>query len=265
MGSHGPVLEEPKRFSDLSGIRPLAEALHEEFGNAITCPSCPQPEPAVRAYCKDEGGKHTGGLKRRQFRCRQSVKHRKDGAAGCSIHSCPKYIQRAIVTIGREKVERVRQKVYAALLEQGRDTSQIAHAIRATSAPTTSPVLAPPSVSRPKHRSPSPTPRPLKRKDRSTSIVRPAKRPHTPTSSTLHQQLQRLVGEAQNLCREAQRLRDGIQGLHATLYPPNVTLASKAHSVDALPYVEDSEPDQVVPQSLSDSEDASDSLPVWLW
>ncbi|KAK3617318.1 hypothetical protein LTR56_025360 [Elasticomyces elasticus] len=114
------------RYMDQGGLRNLAETLYQHYGNRIFCPNCPQPEELVRAYCKDEGRNGSeGGQKRRQFRCRNSVKRRRGSGISYSICLCVNYVKRAIDIIGEERVDRHRRELLAKLSEQGKDTSRI--------------------------------------------------------------------------------------------------------------------------------------------
>ncbi|KAI7325841.1 hypothetical protein KC315_g7748 [Hortaea werneckii] len=120
------------QYSDLGGLRILAENLHHHFGTLILCPNCPKPESPARAYSKDEGGNLTeDGLKRRQFRCREAVRRRKNQGEGCGTLSCPGYIKKAIEVIGEDDVERLRAQVVEQLYGSGRDLSKIQQRFRA--------------------------------------------------------------------------------------------------------------------------------------
>lgn len=145
MGSDMPSEGSQEKHLDQGGTRALAESLHNHYGNRIGCPNCPRPELPIRAYCKDEGGNGAeGGLKRRQFRCRNAVKKRRDTGASCPTLSCTSYVKKAIETLGEDKVDRVRREVVDRLIEQDRNTSSIArklHIIR----PSIEPLPAQPS------------------------------------------------------------------------------------------------------------------------
>ena len=130
------------RYLDLGGVRILAETLHFRYGNRITCPGCPKPEPPIRAYCKDEGGNGAAeqvGVKRRQFRCRNSVKKRRETGRGCAIASCNTYIARAITVLGKDRVEHIRREVEAKLQEDGRSTTSISRRLSSTPDPNNKP------------------------------------------------------------------------------------------------------------------------------
>ncbi|KAI6814114.1 hypothetical protein KC342_g16546 [Hortaea werneckii] len=129
------------KYADLGGLRLLAENLHHHFGRRILCPNCPAPEESARAYCKDEGGKGAqDGLKRRQFRCRDAVRRRKETGEGCATLSCPAYIKRAIEVIGGDEVDGMRRGILGQLGDGGRDLSRITQRIQARRrSPTPSP------------------------------------------------------------------------------------------------------------------------------
>lgn len=130
-----------QKHSDLGGVRILAETLHHFHGNRVTCPNCPRPDLPARAYCKDEGGNSSeGGLRRRQFRCRNSRKKAKEDGHGCTLTSCATYVRRAIETLGEDKVEEVRAELVPKLRAAGRDVSKIERRILASpfAVPTTS-------------------------------------------------------------------------------------------------------------------------------
>ncbi|KAI7112412.1 hypothetical protein KC316_g9605 [Hortaea werneckii] len=132
------------KYADLGGLRVLAENLHFHFGRRIVCPNCPAPDEPARAYCKDEGGKGAeDGLKRRQFRCRDAVRRRKETGEGCATLSCPAYIRRAIEVIGEDEVDGVRRGIVRQLGDGGRDLSRITQRIQAKRRPHTPP---PPAV-----------------------------------------------------------------------------------------------------------------------
>lgn len=99
------------RYADQEGLRPVAEVIHYHYGHRVTCTSCPAPLPPLRAYSKDEGGNPVEGLKRRQWRCRNSAKRRRETSRACVTRSCRAYIDRALETIGADRVEVVRKKV----------------------------------------------------------------------------------------------------------------------------------------------------------
>ncbi|KAK5710373.1 hypothetical protein LTR15_012978 [Elasticomyces elasticus] len=114
------------RYLDQGGIRCLAELLHHHYGNRIVCSFCPTPPLPVRAYCKDEGGNPSeGGLKRRQFRCRNSVKRRRETGVSCLTHSCMGYVKRGIELLGEDRVDCLRKEVLAKLTAQEKDTSGV--------------------------------------------------------------------------------------------------------------------------------------------
>ncbi|KAI6812938.1 hypothetical protein KC340_g13439 [Hortaea werneckii] len=120
------------QYSDLGGLRILAENLHHHFGTLILCPNCPKPESPARAYSKDEGGNITeDGLKRRQFRCREAVRRRKNQGEGCGSLSCPGYIKKAIEVIGEDDVESLRAQIVEQLNGSDRDLSKIQQRFRA--------------------------------------------------------------------------------------------------------------------------------------
>lgn len=120
------------QYSDLGGLRILAENLHHHFGTLILCPNCPKPESPARAYSKDEGGNLTeDGLKRRQFRCREAVRRRKNQGEGCGSLSCPGYIRKAIEVLGEDDVESLRAQIVEQLHGTGRDLSKIQQQFRA--------------------------------------------------------------------------------------------------------------------------------------
>jgi hypothetical protein len=133
----GPMTElQTTKFLGQGGLRILAETLHAQHGNVITCPACPRPEPPARAYCKDEGGNGgEGGRKRRQFRCRRSTKQRKATGRSCPINSCATYVKRAIAVLGEDKVEESRKAIFDQLSKAGEDTTAIVRRIR-VQAPT---------------------------------------------------------------------------------------------------------------------------------
>jgi hypothetical protein len=119
----------PKHL-DQGGLRSFAEALHYQYGTRISCPNCSLPDPPTRAYCRDEGGNGVGGLKRRQFRCRNTAARKREVGLGCSITSCESYIERAVATIGVDTVETVRQRILEQLAALGRSTDRIATPVR---------------------------------------------------------------------------------------------------------------------------------------
>lgn len=118
-------------FLDQGGLRFLAEYLHDREGARITCSQCrqtapvnwPHPKP-WKAFCLNEAGNAPAGQKRRQFRCRGSRQALGD-TRRCPSKTCFAYIQRAIATVGPEKVEAARQKTYRYLFVSGQDCSQI--------------------------------------------------------------------------------------------------------------------------------------------
>jgi hypothetical protein len=119
------------KYLSQGGLRNLAEDLHGKYGNRITCPHCPRPEPPLRAFCKDEGGKGAeGGLKRRQFRCRNAGKRRKESGQGCPLNSCTSYIKRAIQVLGEDRVDQQRRETHAALVATGDNVSSIGMRLR---------------------------------------------------------------------------------------------------------------------------------------
>ena len=130
-----------RRYLDLGGLRLVAETLHAVYGNRIVCPRCPSPSPPIRAYCKDEGGKASEGLKRRQFRCRNTNRQRQSTGVGCSIVSCSSYIKRALEIVGEDKVDRVRREVLQKSKDQDRDTSSICQRFRGRASASSGPSL----------------------------------------------------------------------------------------------------------------------------
>ena len=129
--------EGPSRYLDQGGLRPLAELLHHRFGEQIICPTCGPPQqllngPSVKAHCKDQGGNAgVEGQQRRQWRCRNSIKRRRETGTGCSILACSGYIRLAVATIGEEKVDTVRQRVYRERKAQDQDCHNIARRFEA--------------------------------------------------------------------------------------------------------------------------------------
>ncbi|KAK3619281.1 hypothetical protein LTR56_024135 [Elasticomyces elasticus] len=114
------------RYLDQGGIRVLAELLHHHYGNRIVCATCPTPPAPVRAYCKDEGKNGSeSGEKRRFFRCRNSVKRRRETGASCLTHSCMNYVMKRIGLLGEDRVNCLRKEVLEKLTAQDEDTSGI--------------------------------------------------------------------------------------------------------------------------------------------
>lgn len=123
-------------FLDQGGLRFLAEYLHDREGADITCSQCQQTAPAIwpfpkpwKAFCLNEAGNAPAGQKRRQFRCRGSRQASGD-TRRCPSKTCFAYIQRAVATVGAEKVEAARQKTFDYLSISGRDCSQIRRRFR---------------------------------------------------------------------------------------------------------------------------------------
>ena len=110
----GPTPHAPE-----GGFCPLAEHLHTVYGKKISCPTCQIVHQDARAFTRDEGGNGAAGLKRRQWKCRDTARNRGKAGVGCAVHSCSGYVRRAIATIGWDKVDLARKTIFEELGERG--------------------------------------------------------------------------------------------------------------------------------------------------
>jgi hypothetical protein len=102
----------PANWYDQQGLRNVAELLLRRYGRHITCAICLEVHPTRNAFSLDQSGKRAGGnLKRRNFRCRNSVKQKELTDSSCPALSCGRFIQRALRTLGSERVEWARTQI----------------------------------------------------------------------------------------------------------------------------------------------------------
>lgn len=107
------------RFSPEGGRLLLAEALFDEYKYLIRCPNC-TGTPGQAGFIKDQAGKSSDGLPRRQWACQRSNGTKVSLKARCQRATCERFIAAARQQLNPSAFNRTLKAVLATL---GKDSS----------------------------------------------------------------------------------------------------------------------------------------------
>ena len=229
------------KFLPQGGLFVVAEALHDRYGDRITCPECRESKPPpFKAYHRNEGGNSAALLKRRQYRCRNVGKRSSTTEYPCPLKSCRSYIVRAQETVGTEIVENIRSYAYRNLKEQGEPCENISKPFSFGSTADASPTpkedgrgasgssrLGTASTSEADRPKASLAVSALKRRERALSTTEPAPAPKRRASEDIEDSSLNLCSHADDLDRLHQLLTQAGEILLPHLSNSDLTLPTR--------------------------------------